>query len=110
LFFGCFWAVWRQKTMTAAGAGPWSRLTAIAFVGLVLLRVQFAAISLVLLSIVAAVEYLARSRSDARNRVLPAVAVALTAAALLASNYSVTGLLEVTPFRTFWRFADQERF
>jgi hypothetical protein len=30
--------------------------------------------------------------------------------AMLTLNYSITGLAEVTPFRTFWRFADQARF
>jgi hypothetical protein len=110
LFLGCFWAVWRQKTVPAAAARSWSYLTAAAFVGLVLLRVQFAAIALLFLGMVAAFEYFAHARHDAWKRMVPAAAVLLTAVAVLVLNYAITGLLEVTPFRTFWRFADQERF
>ena len=31
-------------------------------------------------------------------------------AGTLALNYAVTGMAEISPFRPFWRFADQERF
>jgi len=31
-------------------------------------------------------------------------------AGLMALNYTVTGIAEITPFRTYWRFADQEKF
>ena len=85
-------------------------LAATAFVGLVLLRIQFAAIALILLGIVALFEYLAGDRENAKTRILPAVAVLLAAIALLVTNYAIAGLFEITPFRTFWRFADQERF
>ena len=36
--------------------------------------------------------------------------VLVTAAAVLALNYAVTGLAEITPFRLFWSFADQAKF
>ena len=110
LFLGCFWAVWRQKTIRAEARRSWVVLVAVAFVGLIILRVQFAAIALAFLGIVFAWEYVARDRADAWTRIVPAIAVLVVAVALLAINYAVTGLIEVTPFRTFWRFADQAKF
>jgi hypothetical protein len=29
---------------------------------------------------------------------------------LMANNYLVTGMAEITPFRTYWKYADQEKF
>ena len=110
LFLGCVWAVWRQKTIPSEARRAWALLTSAIFVGLILLRVQFAAIALVFLSIVAGWEFLAGKRHDASSRALPIAATFVAALIVLSLNFAITGLAEVTPFRVFWRFADQARF
>jgi hypothetical protein len=110
LFFGCIWATWRQKTVPGAARTAWACITATVFVGLIILRVQFASIALFFLAIVFAWEYATGSRQDARIRIIPAVVTLGATIAVLASNYAITGLAEATPFRAFWKFADQEKF
>jgi hypothetical protein len=110
LFFGSVWATWRQKTIPESGKRAWMWLTTMIFVGLVILRVQFAAIALAFLAIVSGWEYASKSKPDAKARIVPAVATLGAAVAVLAINYTITGLMELTPFRVFWKFADQERF
>jgi hypothetical protein len=110
VFFGCVWAIWRQKTMPGEAGNAWACVTAAAFVGLIILRVQFASIALLFLAIVFVWEYATGSKHDARSRIIPVAATLGAAIMVLASNYAITGLAEVTPFRAFWKVADQEKF
>jgi hypothetical protein len=110
LFFGCVWATWRQKTISGAARNSWAYATAAAFVGLIILRVQFASIALLFLAIVFAWEYATGRKHDARTRIIPATATFGAAIAVLASNYAITGLAEATPFRAFWKLPIKKSF
>lgn len=110
LFFGCIWASWRARFVAAGDVMSWAVLLAIAFCGLILVRVQFAAIVLVFLAAMWAWGALSRRRELALAYAAQIGAVVITTAVVLGLNYAVMGVSEVTPFRLFWAFADQQRF
>jgi len=51
-----------------------------------------------------------RQRLVARCCFWGCAAAATVFISLMALNYAVTGMAEITPFRPFWKFANQERF
>jgi hypothetical protein len=46
----------------------------------------------------------------ARGLATGVVAASLMLAGILVLNYLITGMAEISPFRTYWRYADQPRF
>ena len=110
LFFGCVWASWRGGSVPGPQLKGWSVLVSIGYVGLVLLRVQFALLVILFLAMMAAWAWRSGKRDLAWSYMLPVASVAASAMALLCVNYAVMGVAEVTPFRFFWSFADQARF
>jgi hypothetical protein len=107
LYLGCVWACWMQ--MHVGNRRGWALLTAAAYMGLALMRPQFIFMMTISIAVIAGLA-VARRRTDA---LLPYVGVGLAGIAVSAAvhvlNYLMTGLGEVTPFRLFWRFADQEK-
>lgn len=110
LFLGCVWAAWRQYQIVEAAPWRWATLVSIAFGGLILLRVQFAILALLFLGLMAGFAWVTAKRTNAISFMIPAITVVTIAGAILYINYRLTGLAEITPFRLFWRVADQARF
>lgn len=110
LWFGCMWAAWRGRSVEPADRAAWSMLASIAFCGLIVVRVQFAAIVAIFLLVMIAWDVLSRRGALARADAVQLAGVAVATAFVLGVNYAVMGVAEVTPFRLFWTFADQQRF
>lgn len=110
VFFGCVWASWRARTVPPVYQRSWAALVSLAYCGLIVLRVELLPVVLAVLFALGAWELVRRRRDRAVGFALQLGVVAATAVAVLAFNYAVTGLAEVTPFRLFWAFADQARF
>jgi hypothetical protein len=109
LFWGIVWAGWLLQELPPEQRSAWRNTTAVMVTGLMVLRPQFAALCgayFILLAMVAAY----RRSSLMRSYVALAMVAALSAAMILALNYAITGLAEITPFPLFWGFADQGRF
>jgi hypothetical protein len=110
LFMGCVWISWLQLHMKRLQLRDWGIVCASIYSGLVMARPQFLALLAVFLSLISTYA----CASNRRRSVLIYLAAFLVSAgvvgAMLALNYSITGLADVTPFRTFWRFADQAHF
>ena len=109
LFWGTVWAGWLLQELPVEERSGWQHTIAAITIGLVILEPQFAALSssyFMLLAMIAAY----RRSPLMRMYVSLAVIAAITAATLLAINYAITGLADITPYQLFWRFADQERF
>ena len=109
LYMGCLWACWMQLNVPKAGRKHWAILTALAYMGLVLMRPQFFFMMSISLGVIGIMALLKR-RFDA---IVPYVAVGLAGIAVAVGlhviNYAITGIAEVTPFRLFWPYADQEK-
>ena len=110
LFMGCVWISWLQLNMRRLQTTGWGIVGISTYSGLVLARPQYLMLIAVFLSLMSAYAW----ASNRRRCVLMYLAVLLVSAgvagALLTFNYSITGLAEVTPFRTFWRYANQAHF
>jgi hypothetical protein len=110
LWFGCIWASWRARSIAANDVPAWSVLVATVFCGLILVRVQFAAIAAIFLAGMMIWNSIARRRDLALANAAQLGVVVVAAAFVLGLNYAVMGVAEVTPFRLFWAFADQQKF
>jgi len=110
LLFGCVWATWRQGFMPRSELLPWAALVAVALLGLILFRVQFSPLVLLFLGSMAGLAWLTGKRELALSYAVPAAVVVISTAIILALNYSIMGLAEITPFRLFWSLSDQARF
>jgi hypothetical protein len=110
LWFGCIWAGWRGRSIDAKNRNAWSLLVAIAFCGLIVVRVQFAATAVIFLAAMIAWEGISRRGDLVRAYTAQLGAVVAATIFALALNYAVMGVAELTPFRLFWSFADQSRF
>ena len=107
--FGSVWMMWRLIESTAADKVIWFWLNAIVIVSMIILRVQFAVLYISLLAILGG--WLAwRARRIEWWLVALAMVATVGSASILFLNYSIIGVAEATPFRLFWRMADQERF
>jgi hypothetical protein len=110
LFMGCVWIGWLQLDVKRLQTRGWAIVGISTYSGLVLARPQFLMLIAVFLSLMSAYAW----ASNRRRCVLIYLAILLVSAgvvgAMLMLNYSITGLAEITPFRTFWRHADQARF
>jgi hypothetical protein len=110
LFMGCVWISWLQLNMRRLQTRGWGIVVISIYSGLVLARPQFLMLIAVFLSLMSAYAW----ASNRRRCALIYLAVLLVSAgfvgAMLTLNYSITGLAEITPFRTFWRHADQAHF
>lgn len=110
LWFGCVWASWRARLVPSRDLRAWVVLVAIAYCGLIIVRVQFAFITVIFLAVMLAWGVLSRRRDLALAYAGQIGAVVVATAFTLALNYAVMGVAEVTPFRLFWAFADQGKF
>ena len=110
LWFGCIWVSWRARLVSRQDLPYWGVLTALVFSGLILARVQFAVIAVIFLFAMLVWSILSRRRELALAYACQIGAVVVTAVFVLGLNYLVIGMAEMTPFRPFWSFADQERF
>ena len=107
--FGSTWMVWRLIESAPTDKVIWFWLNAIVVVSMIILRVQFAVLYIFFIAILGG--WLAwRTRRIERWLIGLAMVASVGSVLILALNYSITGLAEVTPFRPLWRLADQERF
>ena len=107
--FGLVWMVWRLVESARPNKLIWFWLNAIVVVSMIILRVQFAVLYIFFLSILGG--WLAwRARRAEWSLAGLAMVAAVGSASILLLNYSITGVAEVTPFRLFWRMANQEQF
>ena len=110
LFMGCVWIGWIQLQMEKLPRKGWGIVCALIYGGLVLVRPQFFMLIAVFLSLMSIYAWASNRRRSAFIYLASLLVSAGVVGAVLALNYSITGLAEVTPFRTFWRYADQARF
>jgi len=107
--FGSVWMTWQLIESPATDKAAWFWLNAIAIISLIVLRAQFAVLYILFLAIAGAWLAWWSRRVEWRLTALAMVA-ASSAGLILLLNYAITGVAEVTPFRLFWRMADQGRF
>lgn len=110
LFFGGVFASWRQRSIAQQHWLAFACLTGLIFSGLILFRPQFAMIVLVFLAFMMTQAALTGERTALRAHLIAAIMAIIAVSIMLSINYAVTGLAEVTPFRFFWRYANQARF
>jgi len=110
LFMGCVWIGWLQLHMENLQMKGWGIVCASIYGGLVLVRPQFFVLIAVFLSLMSMYAWASHRKRSALIFLASLLVSAGVVGAVLALNYSMTGLAEVTPFRTFWRYADQARF
>src|SRR5579864_8189573 len=110
LFMGCVWISWLQLHIKEPQMRGWGIVCASIYGGLVLARPQFFVLIAVFLLLMSAYAW---ASNHGRSVVIYLAGLLVSAGvvgALLTLNYAITGLAEVTPFRTFWRYADQAHF
>jgi hypothetical protein len=110
LFMGSVWISWLPLHMKRLRLRDWGIVCASVYSGLVIARPQFLMLLAVFLSLMSIYAWASNRRRSALVCLAGLLVSAGVVGAMLALNYSITGLAEVTPFRTFWRFADQARF
>jgi hypothetical protein len=110
LFMGCVWISWLQLHMKELQMKGWGIVCASIYCGLVLARPQFFVLIAVFLSLMSTYAWASNRRRSAVIYLAGLLVSAGVVGAMLTLNYSITGLAEVTPSRTFWRFADQPHF
>ena len=110
LLAGIFWMVVQLYLLTPSKRGSWSILICIVCIGLYILRPQFAPLLIIFLGILGLVAFIQRQWQKLYILIGLGVFSVSTLLAILGLNYVMTGLAEVTPFRVFWRFANQEMF
>ncbi len=110
LFMGCVWTSWLQLHMKKLQTWGWTIVSISIYCGLVLARPQFFVLIAVFLSLMTVYAWVSQRGRCVAMYLAILLAGAGAVGAMLALNYSITGLAEVTPFRTFWRHADQAHF
>jgi hypothetical protein len=110
LFMGCVWISWLPLHMKKLQMRGWGIVCTSIYSGLVLVRPQFFMLIAVFLSLMSTYAWASNRRRSALIYLVGLLVSAGVVGAMLTLNYSITGLAEVTPFRTFWRYADQAHF
>jgi len=109
LFWGIVWAGWMLEQLPEEERSAWRIVTAATVIGLMIFRAQMAALCVVYFAVMAIIAAFRRS-SSVYSYIFLILVAGLGALDILAINYAITGLADVTPNRLFWGLADQEKF
>ncbi len=104
-----FWTTWKFETVNSDLRRSWLTATALGTVGLIVMAPTSCSLLLPFFSVMLLVAMLRRKGKSATGFLALNGVTGATLALIVAANYLLTGMFEMTPIRVWWKLADQQR-